>query len=144
MKKIINIVIFGCILSGYCFSQNVNNKQFSIEITNVVINGGPVYLLVFSNAESWKNSDYYLGFTLEADTTILSKEFLLPNGEYVITAFQDANNNRTLDTGLFGIPKELFGISNYFGKGYPSYNFDKYKILTNNLSEKITIGLHKI
>jgi uncharacterized protein (DUF2141 family) len=68
---------------------------------------------------------------------------LLPIGEYVITAFQDANNNQRLDFGLFGRPRELVGISNFFGRGNPSRNFDRQKILVNNSTGKITIGLYR-
>jgi len=31
------------------------------------------------------------------------------HNEYVISVYQDANNNGRLDYGLFGIPKELVG-----------------------------------
>ena len=143
MKKIITFIVFGCVLSGYCFSQTVNNERTTIEITDVVINGGTVFVIVFSNAEGYRNGNSYIEFALEANNTILSKELSLPHGEYVITAYQDANNNKKLDIGLFGIPKELVGISNYFGKGFPSNNFDRQKILVNNLTGKITIGLYK-
>jgi uncharacterized protein (DUF2141 family) len=143
MKKIISLLFLSFSLSVYCFSQTANDVLTTIEITNVAINGGKVYLVIFSNAESFKNENPDIHFELEANSAILSKELLLPNGEYVISAFQDANNNQKLDYGLFSIPKELVGISNYFGKGYPSKNFEKQKILINNTTGKIIIGLYK-
>jgi uncharacterized protein (DUF2141 family) len=36
----------------------------------------------------------------------------IPVGEYAISAYQDENDNRKLDTGVFGIPKEKYGFSN--------------------------------
>jgi len=141
MKKFIGFMVLSCALSAYCFAQTVNT--ITVEITNIVINGGKVYLAIFSNAEGFQKEVPDFAFTLEADNTIKSQVVSLPAGEYVVSAFQDTNNNVRLDYGLFGVPKELVGISNYSGKGFPSKSFDKQKILINNSTGKITIGLYK-
>jgi uncharacterized protein (DUF2141 family) len=36
----------------------------------------------------------------------------VPNGTYAVRFFHDENNNKKLDTGIFGIPKEGWGCSN--------------------------------
>jgi uncharacterized protein (DUF2141 family) len=36
----------------------------------------------------------------------------LPAGDYAVIAFQDENDNKELDTGEYGIPKEKYGFSN--------------------------------
>ena len=36
----------------------------------------------------------------------------IPLGTYAIMAFHDENDNGKFDTGMFGIPKEPYGISN--------------------------------
>ena len=115
-----------------------------VEISNIIINGGKVSIGIFSNAEEFKKEEPYMGFELESTNEVLFQEVLLPHGEYVISAYQDTNNNGKLDTGLFGIPKELVGISNYFGKGFPSGNFNKQKIPINDTTGTITIGLYKL
>jgi uncharacterized protein (DUF2141 family) len=51
-------------------------------------------------------------------------EINLPEGEYVINAYQDINNNDKVDLGLLFIPKEPVGITNYNG-GIPG-NFNKF------------------
>jgi len=139
MKKFIVSLFLGCILTGYCFSQTV----ITVEITNVVVNDGIVYVDIFSTADGFRNGNPYVSFQLQSNSAILTHELSLLNGEYVITAYQDANNNQRLDNGLFGIPKELVGLSNYFGRGNPSKNFDRQKILVNNSTGTITIGLYK-
>jgi len=35
----------------------------------------------------------------------------VPQGRYVVAVSQDANENRALDTGLFGVPTEAYGFS---------------------------------
>jgi len=143
LKKFVCFLFLICVFSVYCFAQTANNGRVIIEITNVVINGGKIYLTICSNANNFRNEISDFEFVLEANNVNISQELSLPNGEYVISAYQDANNNGKLDYGLFSIPKELVGISNYFGKGYPSKSFDKQKILINNSTGKITIGLYK-
>jgi len=148
MKKAVVFLLLSFTLCGFCFSQeqnNVNgNVHVTVEISNIVINGGKVYLVVFLNAESFKKEVPEIIFEVQTDKTLVVKEVSIPRGEFVVFAFQDANNNQKLDSGLFGIPKELFGISNYFGKGLPSRNFDKQKILIDEKTGKIILGLYKL
>ena len=140
MRKIAIALLLIFIICGYCFAQSVNN--ITIEITNIVINGGTVYIGIFSTAESFRREEPEFLFELNAVNITMIQELSLPNGEYVITAMQDANYNKKLDSGLFGIPKELIGISNYDGRGFPSRNFDRQKILVDRTTGKITIGLY--
>jgi uncharacterized protein (DUF2141 family) len=139
MKKFTVFLLVGLVFSNYCFSQTGN---ITIEINNIVINGGIVYIGIFSDAESFRKEEPEFLFELEAANTTIAQELLLPNGEYVITAIQDANNNKRLDFGLFGIPKELLGISNYNGRGFPSKNFERQKILVDKTTKKIIINLY--
>ena len=143
MKKTIILIILFCIFSAYCFSQAADNVTITVEITNVAINNGKVYLAIFADAESFRKEEPQWAFELEADRTVVSQEVSLPAGQYVVSGFQDTNKNQKLDYGLFGIPKELVAISNYDGKGFPSKNFDKQKIPINGTTGKVIIGLYK-
>ncbi len=143
MKKTTCSLIFGCVISGFCFTQALNSEHITMEITNVAINSGKVFVTIYSNTEGYRNGNPYLEFELEANNTMLLHELTLPTGEYVISLYQDANNNQRLDYGLFGIPKELVGLSNYSGKGFPSRDFNRQKISVNNLTGTVTIGLYK-
>jgi uncharacterized protein (DUF2141 family) len=140
MRKLICFLLLGCAFSGYCPAQAENN--FAIEINNIVINGGTVYIGIFSTAESFSREEPDFLFELEAVNTTMVQELSLPNGEYVISAIQDANNNKKMDYGLFGIPRELFGISNYNGRGFPSRSFDRQKVLIDRTTRKIIINLY--
>lgn len=144
VKRTIFLLYVFYVFSADCFAQTTNYTHIKVEISNVVINGGKVYLTVFFTEGRFKNEEPQIVFELNDNSTTIFWEILIPNGEYVITAFQDSNNNRKLDYGLFNIPKELLGMPNYSGKGYPSKSFDKEKILINNMSEKINIVLYKL
>jgi len=141
MRKFICFLLLGCIFSNYCPAQAVNN--ITIEINNIVINGGTIYLGIFSTAENFRREEPDFLFEIESIRTTMVQELSLPSGEYVITAIQDANNNKRLDFGLLGIPRELVGISNFNGRGFPSRNFDRHKILIDRAIENIIINLYR-
>jgi uncharacterized protein (DUF2141 family) len=143
MKKAIIFLFLSFAFYGLCFSQAVNTVSVTVEITNVVVNGGKVYLAIFSTSQSFIKEEPEIAFELQADKTSIAKEVSLARGEYVVSAFQDANNNKKMDYNLIGIPKEIVGISNYFGNGFPTKSFDKQKILIDEKTGKIIIGLYK-
>jgi len=134
------LLFFTFFCSVNLFSQNV---RITVDITNVVINDGNVYLAIFFNAEEFRKEEPSMAFQLDSTSTVLSQEVLLPPGEYLISAFQDSNNNQKLDTNFLGVPRELVGLSNYSGRGFPSKNFDRHKVPVNNTTGKIVIGLYK-
>jgi len=142
LKRLFCLIFLCCIFSAYGFSQS-SEMRVTVEISNIAVNGGKIYLTVCSSAENFKNEIPDFEYVLEPDNAVKFKELSLKNGEYVISAYQDANNNGKLDYGLFGAPKELVGISNYFGKGYPSKSFDKQKVSVNESIGRVVIGLYK-
>jgi len=142
MRKLICFLVLGYAFSCYCAAQATVNT--TIEINNIVINGGTVYVGIFSTAGSFDREEPDFFFELEAVNATMVRTLSLPYGEYVVSAFQDANNNKRMDYGLFGIPRELFGISNYNGRGFPSKNFDRQKILIDKATEKIILNLYRI
>jgi uncharacterized protein (DUF2141 family) len=142
MKKSVLLIFFIFVISGVCFSQG-NNVNITVDVTNIVVNGGKVYLAIFANAEQFRKEEPFIALELRDSGASASQQVSLPPGEYVVSAFQDANNNQKMDYNLIGIPRELVGISNYDGKGLPTKNFDRQKIMLNNTSGRITIGLFK-
>ena len=139
MKKLFFISTLFVFLADVVFSQAVNN--ITIEVSDIIINGGKVYVYIYSNAEEFRNrsSSYVLEFNDTSET--LSQMVTIPNGEYLIWLYQDTNNNGIYDIDLFGMPKEPFGFSNYYGQGRPANDFDKQKILINSKTDKIMVGL---
>ena len=133
LRKIILLVLF--FISGYLFADN----NIRIEIHNVLMNADKVYVGTYFNETAYKNQKQNMIIEIEPTNNIISTVINLPNGEYVLDAYQDTNNNGVLDFGLFNIPKEPIGITNYNG-GIPG-NFNKHKVLVNNRTEFIRINL---
>ena len=68
---------------------------------------------------SYNQRNIYLSLVANAISETVSVDLDLASGEYLFSIFQDNNDNGKLDTNLLGIPKELFGFSNYDGIGVP-------------------------
>ena len=142
MKKAIILLCLVFTVSICTFAQS-GEHTFTIEITNVTINGGTIYLAIFANADEFRREEPRYVYELQSNSTSVTQSVTLPYGEYLISAFQDANNNQKLDSNFLGIPRELVGLSNYDGRGFPSRNFDRHKIPINNATTRISIALHR-
>jgi uncharacterized protein (DUF2141 family) len=137
-KKIITFSGIFLLLTWSIFSETVSA---TIEINVVMVNGGKVAVAVFSNENQFKKKEPYISFWLESTNDKISYNIDLPEGEYVITVYQDENNNGKLDSFFFR-PRELVGMTNYTG-GIPG-NFQKLKTPINANNKRININLIRI
>jgi len=140
LKKIfiVLVLVIFCVMS-----LPAENVKFVIEITHVVVNDGKVYLAVFANADEFRREAPFMAFELESSSTVLLQEVSIAPGEYLLSAYQDRNGNQELDYNLVGIPRELVAISNYFGRGIPTRNFDRHKVPIDASTGKVSIRLYK-
>jgi uncharacterized protein (DUF2141 family) len=136
MKK--SLALFMIFIEFTCFAYA--DAGIKIEIHNVIINGGKIYIGIYSNETAYRNKKPDKILEFESIKDIIIAEINLPEGEYVMDAYQDTNNNTRCDLGLFNIPKEPIGMTNYNG-GIPG-NFNKLKIAINNKTENIIINLY--
>lgn len=128
-----------CLAAGFAFAETV---PAVIEINGVTVNGGLVYAAVYNNEKDYKKETRFTGFILAPDNATLTHTLDLPEGEYVVSVYQDANNNQELDTKAFGMPAEPVGFTNYDHKGIPG-GFKKLKVPVNRNSTRIIIKMGK-
>jgi uncharacterized protein (DUF2141 family) len=142
MKKF--TALFCCLMGigALVFSQTPATKAIALEIHNVAVGSGTVYVSVSIGEGSYKAEKPDLTFEFAPASSILRQTITLPAGECVVNVYQDANNNGKLDAGFLGIPKEPVGISNWNGKGPPG-NYNKHRININDISTA-TIHLHQL
>ena len=102
--------------------------MFEMQASELITNlsdqkkAGTLMLAIYNNAEAFEGSivkekrseiGVFKGLELylePQDSTQLSTE--IPDGEYAIAFFIDANGNKKLDKNFLGIPKEQYGFSN--------------------------------
>lgn len=138
MKKNL-CVAFALFLCAYSFGQKANEREVVLQITNVKSDKGTILVSVHDSEKSFKSRVPMASFKAPAKTPAVTFALKLAPGEYAFCVYQDANDNGDLDTGLFGIPKEPFGFSNYDGKSPPG-KFERHKLVISK-DETITIPL---
>jgi uncharacterized protein (DUF2141 family) len=138
MRKLVFSIAFLLVFVTTAFS-----KDIVIEINGVTVQNGRIYVAIYSNESDYKNKKNFISFIKDSVNTTINFTVDLSEGEYVVRAFQDVNNNGELDSGLFGIPKEPVGITNYNGKGIPG-GFPKLKVLVNTNTTKMTVNMGRI
>jgi len=137
-KALLLFVLFSAV--SILFADNINA---TIEINGVIINGGSVYVAVYSNENDYKAEKPFVKFILNPASGRITHSLELPNGEYVVSVFQDTNSNGDLDTNFFDIPSEPIGKTNYSLRGAPG-GFNKLKTPINNNSTKLIVNLGKV
>ena len=125
--------------------------MLEIQASELVINlsdqkkAGTLMLAIYNNAEAFEGSvikekrsevGVFKGLELylePKDSMRLSIE--IPDGEYAIAFFIDANGNKKLDKNFLGIPKEQFGFSNNaMGTlSAPSFEQAKFRVAGNTV-----------
>lgn len=143
MKHVRKRIIFGfffVLAAVSVFSQTNEEKTVSLEIHNVITNGGRVYISVSTSETSYKNRVPEITFECEPSGNVIQTEITIPIGECVVNIYQDTNQNGKLDNGLFKIPKEPVGISNWNGRSVPG-SFEKLKLTVDNTTHIIRVNL---
>jgi len=135
--------LFLCISFLMVESLFADNIQTTIEINGVIVNGGLVYVAVYSNENDYKNETAYAQFILEPNNAVLTYSLDLPEGEYVVSVYQDKNGDKKLNSGLFGVPSEPVGKTNYNLKGAPG-GFNKLKAPVNKSSTRLIVNMGKV
>jgi uncharacterized protein (DUF2141 family) len=136
-------VLVLCVLfrvAGNCFADNIHA---TIEVNEVTVNGGLVYVAVYSSKNDYKNETPSVSFILEPVNTTLTYSLELPEGEYVVSSFQDKNGDGKLNSTIFGIPLEHVGKTNYNLRGVPG-GFNKLKAPVNNSSAKLIVNMGRV
>jgi uncharacterized protein (DUF2141 family) len=138
MKKLLVIAIF--IFSGLFCSSAQESHTITIHFEGMKSDKGSLFVAIYDTKNSFLKKRFKGDITKIVDNkaTIILKD--IPTGEYAVSAFHDANNNKKMDTNFFGIPKEPIGISNNATgfMGPPKYNDAKFTV-NKNTTLAITI-----
>ncbi len=129
MKKTLTIIAIS-LASMVCTSQLNAQNKLTVKIDGIETIKGSILISLFNSADTFmKKSITGKKIEVTGKTVIISFKDI-PNGEYAITLFQDENDNRKLDTGIFGIPKEKYGFSNNAKAtmGPPKYSACKFEV----------------
>lgn len=89
--------------------------NLEVTIQGIKDNKGVVQITLFNQSQGFPHS-YKKGITYKtleiSGSTIITTFTNLSYGTYAVAIIHDENRNRKIDAGVFGIPKEGYGVSN--------------------------------
>ena len=103
------------------FSQH----KLTIDVEGVPNSDGNIMVALYDSSDYFLKMEHVFktdGAHAHQGTTRVTMENI-PDGEYAIAVFHDANGNDELDTNWLGIPKETVGFSNAKMKMFGPPNF---------------------
>ena len=129
MKKLILLATFSIAIVA------VAQNKISVSISGLKNNNGYVMIGLYNKKDAFLNKTFKGNSVAINDkkATLVFND--IPNGEYAVSFFHDANSNGKMDTNFVGIPKESYGASNnakgFFGP--PKYDDAKFLVATDKV-----------
>ena len=100
-----------------------DQAALKVIVQNVQVGKGGIVVEVYDSENSFLKRPI-ASKTLNANSNVMEFLFNIPPGTYAIAVYQDLNDNKKLDAGLFHIPKEPYGFSNNYR---PKFSAPSYK-----------------
>ncbi len=137
MQRFILLAAFYVLSFIKGYAQDAHS--ITINFKGLEANKGDVYVALYNTEASFLKTPFK-GVIVKVNNLKATAVFEnIPAGEYAISAFHDENDNKKMDTRIFGIPKEPIAISND-AKGFmgpPKYNDAKFTVYEDkNLTVK--------
>ena len=137
MKKLLLIII---VLISISVEEVKSQHKLVVTVEGVKDMEGSILISLSNTPDTFMKQGFKGQIVKVKDKKMVIHFDDIPSGIYAVSLFHDKNDNRKLDTGLWGIPKEKYGFSNNAkGKmGPPSYDACTFKIEKDT---NITINL---
>ena len=131
------LIIIFLLASNFAFSQ----ATIELRVSNVEINKGPILVALYNSESSYMEVEFKAGMGESTANEVVIMFEDIPGGEYALTLFQDENEDKELNVGMFG-PKEPYAFSNNakgtFGPA--KYKDAKFKVANEGVTvHKITL-----
>lgn len=112
--------------------SGVKTNKLSIHISGISKIKGSLFIAIFRPTDDFPVfGKQFKGIVKEVEGKSQNYTFDdLPEGEYALAIYQDANRNKILDKNLLGIPTEIYGFSNNARRNFsaPSFQEAKFKL----------------
>ncbi len=140
--KMINIfyTIILVLLNISLWSQS--KIPVTVEFSGIETTTGSLRMGLFRSQEAFddeKPFEFFIVSKSELKNGIITQSFQLPEGEYGISVWDDANDNKKLDKTFIGIPKEGYGFGNYIHKAFSKPKYSEFKTKIERKNQKVKV-----
>lgn len=136
MVRIFQILAILILTTISSFAQN--NHTLTIEFSGMETDTGNVFVGIHNKEADFLKKRFKEAVVVVENNKATAVFENLPEGEYAVSAFHDENDNKKMDTKIFGIPKEPIGVSNN-AKGFMGP--PKYKDAKFTLDKDVTLKI---
>ena len=140
--KSATLLLFLCLCSGVLKAQTTLN----IEVENIISSEGVLSISLYDNEANYENNKPLKHKTVakeHAKEGVFLTQFqdVLP-GTYGIAVLDDENTDRKMNYTLMGFPKEGYGFSNFYHRGFTKPTFSDFVFeVTNQTKDTVKIRL---
>jgi len=130
------------LLTSLLLAGIASAADLELEIRGVEEGKGRLMVALFEGEAAFRADDRFQAITLKARPGSMRVVFAdLPEGQYSVSAFHDANDDGELNTNLLGVPAEPFGFSrDARGRfGPPSFEDMVFSIGGESLRQELTL-----
>jgi len=132
MQKVILtlVLIITSFFFSQAFAQEKEANTLTITISGMKSDKGDVFVALYNSEKDFLKKSFkgkIVKVSAKKATAVFKN---IENGIYEVSVFHDENNNKKLDTKIFGIPKEPIGMSNGATgfMGPPKYKDSKFSV----------------
>lgn len=139
------ILTFTLLTLSYTTLFAQDSQTITVNFTGMKSNKGKLFVALYNTEDSFLKTPFKTAIVPieNLKSAVTFKDISI--GEYAVSAFQDENDNKKIDTHFFDIPKEPIGISNN-AKGFygaPKYKDAKFTLIKNE-NKALTITIESI
>ena len=147
MKNIYSILIVISAILVPISSSSAQSTCVRAKITGFRTTTGKLYVSIYKDQESFLKIGKETAtnvIRVKSDTVVETCFSGLAPGWYAIALYHDEDDNHKMNTGLFGIPLEPYGLSNNFRPrfSYPRFNQCSFYV-PDNVGKDVAIALIK-
>lgn len=140
-KMVVTMFVVTILTCSFITAQEKNNN-IELIVKGIEDIKGTLLIALYDSEEGYKAGKSFKTFQIKVSKnseTLLMEN--IPSGIYAVKMFHDENDNKKMDTGLFGIPTEPYGFSND-AKGFMGpAKFGDAKFKHESTTTKLTINL---
>lgn len=113
-----------------------------IQLEGLVPSKGTIRIGLYNSAAAFKdeaNPNYAQVVSVGKNSTQIVRFEGLPEGKYLVAAYQDVNDNKKIDKNILGIPTEAYAFSNNVFPKWRSPSYDEAAIKLEKPVETIKL-----
>lgn len=129
---------------AFVSSSSLQNNNVKVLVSNIPAQKGSLMVGWYNQSATFRQPQSAIYKQKVKTNGAVAVEVLfanIPNGEYAITMYFDANENGKLDKNFLGIPLEKYGFSNNAYHSTRATTFEEAKFVVKQNNQSIAIGL---